>query len=1101
MRRSAAVSWRTRTGRLPAVLLSAAVIGGLVASGVVVAVDHRTERWELRRLAAAVGPHRVTRARLTGGFAYAPCDTAAPNDSLVVGLVCRTAPPREWPQYPQLAKLAGAMRAAGGSGVTDARRQHASGSWNVVWGKLDEAIDELRAAARVEPSNATIQSDLAAALLARAGRSQDPQSILEAYTSADRAVALDSMLPEARFNQALALEWLQLRRDALVAWSSYLKLDGRSPWAEEARAHQRSLRVPPPDWRTVQPTLRAAVASRNDSIALGIARHFPARVREQVSLTTNEWARASRSGAPTADSLLSNALILARALATATTDSLWLDAVESLVRSAEKHERTRLRAATRGLIASATGNAYLNEYRLDSAASWFVEAEAALTEAQNAARYLAASDRAWTLLFQLSFQQARMAFRRVRTTAPARYRAVRVLAARAEGLAGSTQADFPAAIDGYLTALREAEGTSDPVLEVNSRSDVAVNFAYLGLDREAWSQLYLALRRSDHFEDLPAAGVPTLSTAAWLSWRKAPRVASLFHQEAVRLASSNLATRIDSLELIGDLGWQAELLGRAGRSEDAFESLRRARAYVAKLEPDSIKAHYAAEMDLVEGSVWLRTRPESALKVVRRIVDRYQQSRIRLDTDRALLLFANAYAAVGAMDSARSAFEAAIAETERRRSSIASAEDRARFLDQTRPVIDSVVSFLVARSDTIGALEFLERMRSRVLLEHVLNQSPNAIQPAVSIDSLRSRLPRQVNVVSYAVLDQDVIIWLVRRDGVSMYRSPGAARLEQLVNRLSRLVASRSTAPELRSLTAELHRVLIAPFAGNVEPESRVIFVPDKWLHFVPFAALFDTTTEKFVVERFETGIAPSLQLYVESMTRYDQMKEPRAPAVLVVGNPAFDAQVMSLPRLPGAEAEANRVAELYTGAHLLVGRQATKRALLQYAKGSNVVHFAGHGVVRPDAPLLSHLVLAPDEGGASGVITAQELFAIRLPKTRLAILSGCHTAGGRLSDTEGASSLARALFAAGVPSVVASLWAVDDESTADFFASYHRRLSRGDDPTEALRRTQLEWVAQAKGGWQGFSTWAAFALFGATTTDVLARERMANGVPRSSLR
>jgi len=174
---------------------------------------------------------------------------------------------------------------------------------------------------------------------------------------------------------------------------------------------------------------------------------------------------------------------------------------------------------------------------------------------------------------------------------------------------------------------------------------------------------------------------------------------------------------------------------------------------------------------------------------------------------------------------------------------------------------------------------------------------------------------------------------------------------------------------------------------------------------------------------------------------------------------------------------------------------------LLRDASASNIVHFAGHGVVRPDAPLLSHLVLAPDEGGASGVITAQELFDIRLPKTRLAILSGCHTAGGRLSDTEGASSLARALFAAGVPSVVASLWAVDDESTADFFASYHRRLSRGDDPTEALRRTQLEWVAQDKGGWQGFSTWAAFALFGATTMDVPDRERMANGIPRSSLR
>ena len=217
MRRSAAISWMTRTGRLPAALLWAAVVAGLVATGVVVAADHRTESSELRRLATAVGPHRVTRARLTGGFAYAPCDTAVPNDSLVVGLVCRTAPPREWAQYPQLSKLAGAMRAAGASSETDASRGHAAGSWNVVWGNLDQAIDELRVAARVEPSNANIQSDLAAALLPRAGHFQDPRSILEAYTSADRAVALDSTLPEARFTRALALEWLQLRRDALAA--------------------------------------------------------------------------------------------------------------------------------------------------------------------------------------------------------------------------------------------------------------------------------------------------------------------------------------------------------------------------------------------------------------------------------------------------------------------------------------------------------------------------------------------------------------------------------------------------------------------------------------------------------------------------------------------------------------------------------------------------------------------------------------------------------------------------------------------------------------------------------------------------------------------
>jgi CHAT domain-containing protein len=137
---------------------------------------------------------------------------------------------------------------------------------------------------------------------------------------------------------------------------------------------------------------------------------------------------------------------------------------------------------------------------------------------------------------------------------------------------------------------------------------------------------------------------------------------------------------------------------------------------------------------------------------------------------------------------------------------------------------------------------------------------------------------------------------------------------------------------------------------------------------------------------------------------------------------------------------------------------------------------------VRPEAPLRSHLLLAPDTSiGAGGALYAKDLFRISLPRTRIAILSGCHTASGRLSYTEGTSSLARAFFAAGVPTVIASLWAVIDEETAEFFSAFHRDLARGIDPVAALRLTQIEWISMPGGGWTTLSTWAAFQLFGST--------------------
>jgi CHAT domain-containing protein/tetratricopeptide (TPR) repeat protein len=1089
MRGTSVSFWRSKRGRSLTAVLAVVLIGSVVASGLLVAAVRRSDGWELRRLAEAVGPHRVTRGRLTGGFAYAPCDTVSPNDSLIVGLTCDRTRPDQWPQAHKLTAVAAELRAARARGLGGVSDLHASGGWHVVWGDVDAAVEDLRAAGRSSPTDAGIQSDLAAVLLARAARKQDPQSILEAHTAADSAVALDAKLPEAQFNRAVALEWLCLRNDALSAWESYLELDPRSPWADEARERQRLLRVSLPVWRTAEQTLLAAVGASNDSVASLIARQFPVSTRNEIRLGMLDWARAHGEDLPRADTALMRANTLARALAVGTGDSLWLDAVETVIRATERAQQRRVDETAQGLIAYATAEAYLDKFSPDSAAPRFTEAERVLTVAGSPVRFLATFGSARVAYGKRLFGEAHATLRRIRSTAPNKYHYVRVQAARTQGLIDGTQANFNAAIAGYSVATREATGTGDIGLAIRPRVGLAAHFANLGSPAEGWNHLYTALRMTEHYAEAAVeGGVPTFAMAARLSWSKAPRVASLFQQEAVRLAGLTTSSLRDSLELIGALDRQAELLGRAGRSGEAFEILDKARRYIESITVDSMTAFYTAETDLVEGSVLLGVKPDSALRTLKHVIDSYRHPRYRLELDRALLLFANAYAAVGAMDSAQRAFDQAIAETERRRSTIARPEDRARFLDQARPIIDKVLTFLVTRGDTVGALDFLERMRGRVLLEHVLASSPNDTVMPRPLEALRATLPAGTNVVSYAVLDHELLIWLIRRDGVFLYRQPGPARLEQLATRFASLIAARSTDPELARTGGDLYRLLIAPLEARLDPQSRVIFVPDRWLHFVPFGALFDESSGKFVVEHFETGIAPSLQLYVQSLSRYQRLRASTSLSVLAVGDPAFDGQTRSLPRLPGAATEAKRVAAVYQGAHLLVSDQATKRAFLDYAAESDIVHFAGHAVVRPESPLLSHLVLTPDASGdVSGTLTAQELFETRLPRTRLAILSGCHTGSGELSDTEGASSLARALFAAGVPAVVASLWAVDDAGTAEFFTGYHRRLSRGEDPTSALAGMQREWIARDR-GWQGASTWAAFALYGATTSEVRDR-------------
>ena len=1074
----------------------ALVIAGVLAVSTIVAwTVRRAESSPNRRLAEAVGSHRVTRARLTGGFAYVACATVTPNDSLISGLLCERTRPDQWAEARGLSALAAEMRAAKTVDSSDAARRHALGTWHIVWGNVDAAIDELRGVTETAPTSADIQSDLAAAFLARAEREQDPRSILDAYVAADSALALDSLRLEARFNRAVALEWLQLRTDAVAAWAAYLEFDSSSGWADEARARLELLRAPAPTVADVKRALRDAVATSADSVVRAIARRHPARVREETRRGMKEWAAAYTSGSPEASSDVRHALVMARALADVTTDSLWADALSAIANSPDDN-REHLHAVARGVLAYEAGSAALGRFDLDSANAAFRASHRVLSAARNALQYWALYGRAEVAYSRQSaagYTEALSILGKLRSTTPSGYRIVRGMAARTAGVIHGIGANFDAAVASYLEAVETGEGSGEPGLEIRPHANLAGNYANLGQERLAWRHVYAGVQRASQVVGAPRDAQRLFGRAADLSWRQSGSAALLFQREATRLASVTNSTPADSLLMVTALEREAELLGRQGRTGEAFKRVAMARSYIARIAADSVRALYTADVDLVEGQAWLRARPDSAARVLTQVVERYGDTRYLYQVARAQLLLANAHAANGNIAGAQRAFDAALDETERRRAIIGGAEDRARFLDQSRPVIDSILSFRIAHNDTLGAFEFMEGMRARVLLERA-SGGTSQFGSARTVDVPHRDVPAGTSVVSYALIDGELVAWLVRASDVTMIRTPIPRDFDRRVDRFATALARGADSHEVKQLAADLYRVLVAPLDTLLEPGSRLTFVPDKSLHFVPFAALYDLRSKRFLVERFEIAVAPSVRLFEESLARYRRLSTQTGSSeasVLVVGNPSFDASTFPLPRLPGAEREARAVAGLYEDARLLVGGDATRLAFLRDAPRANVIHFAGHGVVRSDAPLSSYLLFAADTSArTSAMLTAGDLFAADLRRTRLAILSGCHTATGGLSTTEGPSSLARAFFAAGVPAVVASLWAVEDETTAEFFTQYHRALLLGDDPTAALRRTQLAWLARGKDEPRNASTWAAFTMFGATGVVVLTSTR-----------
>ncbi|MET0553772.1 MAG: zf-HC2 domain-containing protein [Vicinamibacteria bacterium] len=218
---------RTRA-RTPWLLGLAAAATLLVAAGAWFAPRlAATPQTALGELDRALGGKRYVESRLSG-FGYgeyvSPKRGAAPVASL-----------------PLEALAAGGKVERLASGNSSASSLAALGASQVALQLVDAAVENLEGAARLEPKNARIQSDLAAAYLARSRAGGHPEDRARAAEAAATAVAIDPKSQAAAFNRALALEALDLRTEAVGAWHAYLGLDPASRWAAEARAHVEEL--------------------------------------------------------------------------------------------------------------------------------------------------------------------------------------------------------------------------------------------------------------------------------------------------------------------------------------------------------------------------------------------------------------------------------------------------------------------------------------------------------------------------------------------------------------------------------------------------------------------------------------------------------------------------------------------------------------------------------------------------------------------------------------------------------------------------------------------------------------------------------------------
>lgn len=313
------------------------------------------------------------------------------------------------------------------------------------------------------------------------------------------------------------------------------------------------------------------------------------------------------------------------------------------------------------------------------------------------------------------------------------------------------------------------------------------------------------------------------------------------------------------------------------------------------------------------------------------------------------------------------------------------------------------------------------------------------------------RLPPDSVLLEYTFLDDNLLLWAITRQGLA--RTHRAEFDTQVLKQQIRAVhrACESGAP-LAGWVEPLAEALLEPVAGVLQTHTQVIVVPFGMAHRLPFHVL--PWQGQPLVATHTLSYLPSASA-LQFLRRAETDHQPLR--LLAIGNPArmayrspLGGAPIALNPLPGAEVEALVVADLFApDSELLLGDQASEAAVRERLAKYSLLHFATHGYLSEDTPLLSAILLADGEA-----LSVYELAGLRL-HAELAVLSACSTAQGQTTRGDDVLGLSRGLLAVGARAAVVSLWPVHDVSTSLLMGEFYRRLQRGATPAAALREAQ----------------------------------------------
>lgn len=354
----------------------------------------------------------------------------------------------------------------------------------------------------------------------------------------------------------------------------------------------------------------------------------------------------------------------------------------------------------------------------------------------------------------------------------------------------------------------------------------------------------------------------------------------------------------------------------------------------------------------------------------------------------------------------------------------------------------------------------------------------------LSIKDIQQKLENDQVIVEYFLNETDTLSeiysFIIGTDKVNFYKQNVNSEFNNSIEYLFKFLSNteymftkNNESKQFCISSNQLYQKLILPINDQVK-NKKITIIPDGKLNYIPFEALLenlpDTTKAiefnqlSYLIRNYSINYANSVNLLFKPTALVKGRNKIKVLAFAPIYSEGETMKILQktypLIPLPGVEKEVTKISKI-VDADYFVGVEATEDNFRKNAEKFDILHLAMHAFINDSLPAYSSFAFTrsnSDDPTKNGVLNTADIYNLKL-NAKLTVLSACNTGIGQLNKGEGVMSLARGFLYAGCPSIIMSLWEVEDESGTQIITAFYKNLKKGKSKDESLRLAKLEYL------------------------------------------